>query len=133
MRRRSVARGRTVKPTLVTGASGFIGWHVARKLIERGDTVRVLARPSSEIRELDVEVVRGDLRDPASLQQAVAGCGVVFHIAADYRLWAKDPGELFQSNVSGTKNLLAAAQTAGVERVVYTSTVGCIGIPENGL
>lgn len=95
--------------------------------------MRVLARPSSEIRELDVEVVRGDLRDPASLQQAVAGCGVVFHIAADYRLWAKDPGELFQSNVSGTKNLLAAAQTAGVERVVYTSTVGCIGIPENGL
>jgi len=118
---------------LVTGASGFIGWHVARKLIEHGDAVRALARPSSEIRELDIEVVRGDLRDPASLERAVAGCGVVFHIAADYRLWAKDPNELFQSNVDGTKNLLAAARKANVERVVYTSTVGCIGIPENGL
>jgi dihydroflavonol-4-reductase len=118
---------------LVTGATGFIGWHVARKLIERGDKVRALARPSSEVRELDVEIVRGDLRDPASLEHAVSGCSVVFHIAADYRLWAKDPLELFQSNVDGTRNLLAAAQKAGVERVVYTSTVGCIGIPHGGL
>src|SRR5271168_2295636 len=133
MRRRSVVRGRIVKPTLVTGTSGFIGWHVARKLIERGDIVRALARPSSEIRDLDVEIVRGDLRDPASLEQAVAGCGIVFHIAADYRLWAKDPAELFESNVEGTKNLLAAAQAADVDRVVYTSTVGCIGIPDHGL
>ena len=122
-----------MKPTLVTGATGFIGWHVARRLIERGDKVRALARPSSEIRELDVEVVRGDLRDAASLEQAVSGCGVVFHIAADYRLWAKDPGELFASNLDGTRNLLAAAQAAGVERVVYTSTVGCVGIPPGGL
>jgi dihydroflavonol-4-reductase len=122
-----------LKPTLVTGATGFIGWHVAKNLAERGYKVRALARPSSEVRELDVQTVRGDLRDPTSLEQAVSGCGVVFHIAADYRLWAKDPAELFDSNVNGTKNLLSAAQAAGVERVVYTSTVGCIGIPPGGL
>ena len=122
-----------MKPTLVTGATGFIGWHVARNLLERGDRVRALARPSSKVRELDLEIVRGDLRDAASLDEAVSGCGVVFHIAADYRLWAKDPAELFDSNVNGTKNLLAAARAAGVDRVVYTSTVGCIGIPPGGL
>lgn len=118
-----------MKPTLVTGASGFIGWHVARKLLARGAQVRALARPSSTIRDLDVERVTGDLRDPASLEAAVKGCGAVFHVAADYRLWAKDPSELYQSNVEGTRNLLAAARRAGVERVVYTSTVGCIGMP----
>ncbi len=73
----------------------------------------------------------GDLRDPASLARAVAGCGSVFHVAADYRLWAKDPDELYQSNVEGTRNLLEAARQAGVERVVYTSTVGCIGMPQD--
>jgi len=122
-----------VKPTLVTGATGFIGWHVARKLLARGDQVRALARPSSQVRELDVEVVRGDLRDPESLERAAMGCGVVFHVAADYRLWAKDASELYRSNVDGTRNVLEAARKCGVERVVYTSTVGCIGIPENGL
>ena len=122
-----------MKPTLVTGATGFIGWHIARKLLERGEKVRALARATSTVRELDVEVVRGDLRDPDSLARAAQGCGVVFHVAADYRLWAKDDRELFQSNVEGTRNLLAAAQNAGVERVVYTSTVGCIGIPGDGL
>jgi len=120
-----------VKPTLVTGATGFIGWHVARRLLLRGDPVRALVRPGSKVRELDVEAVTGDLRDPKSLEQAVAGCGAVFHIAADYRLWAKDPGELFRSNVDGTRNLLEAARRAKVYRVVYTSTVGCIGIPED--
>ena len=122
-----------MKPTLVTGATGFIGWHVARKLIARGDKVRVLARPSSQVRELEVEIARGDLRDPGSLERALTGCGVVFHVAADYRLWAKDPNELYRSNVGGTRNLLAAAQKCRVERVVYTSTVGCIGIPKDGL
>ena len=117
----------------MTGASGFIGWHVARKLLSRGEKVRALVRPASQVRELDLEVVRGDLRDPQSLEQAAAGCGVVFHVAADYRLWAKDSSELFRSNVEGTRNLLAAARKAGVERVVYTSTVGCIGIPKAGL
>ena len=78
---------------------------------------------------MDVEVATGDLRDRDSLDRAVAGCGVVFHVAADYRLWAKNPSELYRSNVEGTRNLLAAAREAGVEKVVYTSTVGCIGIP----
>lgn len=80
---------------------------------------------------MEVEIVTGDLRDRESLDRAVAGCGAVFHVAADYRLWAKDPSELYRSNVEGTRNLLAAARQAGVEKVVYTSTVGCIGIPED--
>jgi dihydroflavonol-4-reductase len=117
-----------LKPTLVTGATGFIGWHVAKRLLTRGHAVRALVRPTSKVRELDVEVVSGDLRDSVSLERAVRGCGLVFHVAADYRLWAKDPAELYRSNVEGTRNLLTAAQQAGVERVVYTSTVGCIGI-----
>jgi dihydroflavonol-4-reductase len=119
-----------VKPTLVTGATGFIGWHVAKKLLERGHRVRALVRPPSTIREIEVDTIEGDLRDPRSLERAVAGCGLVFHIAADYRLWAKDPSDLYRSNVDGTRNLLQAARNAGVERVVYTSTVGCIGMPE---
>jgi len=123
-----------VKPTLVTGATGFVGWHVARKLLDRGDRVRALARDPSRIRELDgIEVIRGDLRDSDSLARAVEGCGVVFHVAADYRLWARDPEEMFRSNVEGTRNLLNAARSAGVERVVYTSTVGCIGMLKDGL
>ena len=121
-----------MKPTLVTGASGFLGWHVARLLVERGHTVRALVRPSSKIRELDVEPCTGDLRDPASVERAVAGCGLVFHVAADYRLWAADSGELYRSNVDGTRNILQAARNAGVDRVVYTSTVGCIGVPPGG-
>lgn len=80
---------------------------------------------------MEVEVVTGDLRDRESLARAVTGCGAVFHVAADYRLWAKDPSELYRSNVEGTRNLLAAAREAGVEKVVYTSTVGCIGIPRD--
>jgi dihydroflavonol-4-reductase len=120
-----------MKPTLVTGATGFIGWHVARKLLARGHTVRALVRPGSKVRELEVEEVTGDLRDRESLERAIAGCGLAFHVAADYRLWAKDPGELYRSNVEGTRNLLTAARVSGVERVVYTSTVGCIGIPDD--
>jgi dihydroflavonol-4-reductase len=122
-----------VKPTLVTGASGFLGWHVARLLGERGHKVRALVRPSSKLRELEVEPVTGDLRDASSLDRAVAGCGMVFHVAADYRLWARHPEELYRSNVEGTRSLLEAARGAGAERVVYTSTVGCIGIPKDGL
>ncbi len=122
-----------MKPTLITGATGFIGWHVARKLIARGHRVRALVRPGARLRELEAETVSGDLRDPASLEQAVAGCGVVFHVAADYRLWVRDPGEMYRSNVAGTRHLLQAAHKAGVERVVYTSTVGCIGVPPNGV
>ena len=121
-----------MKPTLVTGASGFLGWHVARLLVERGHAVRALVRPGSKVRELDVEQVTGDLRDPASLGRAAAGCALVFHVAADYRLWAADQSELYGSNVDGTRNILQAANNAGVERVVYTSTVGCIGLPPGG-
>lgn len=122
-----------MKPTLVTGASGFLGWHVARLLVERGHRVRVLCRPASQLRELDVERVSGDLRDWDSLQNAVQGCGLVFHVAADYRLWSKHPDDLYRSNVDGTRNLLDAAARARVERVVYTSTVGCIGMPKDRL
>jgi dihydroflavonol-4-reductase len=122
-----------LKPVLVTGASGFVGWHVARLLRERGYRVRALARPSSTIPELDVERATGDLRDPASLERAVAGCGVVFHVAADYRLWSKEPAEMYRSNVDGTRNILSAAKAAAVERFVYTSTVGCIGVPAGGI
>ena len=122
-----------MKPVLVTGASGFIGWHVARLLIERGYKVRALVRPASKLRELEVEPVLGDLRDPASLDRAVAGCSLVFHVAADYRLWAPDPEELYRSNRDGTRNLLEAARNHGIERFVYTSTVGCIGVPQGGV
>jgi len=114
----------------VTGASGFLGWHVARALLERSHSVRALCRPASQIRELDVERATGDLRDPESLARAVKGCQLVFHVAADYRLWSKDPQELYRSNVDGTRNLLDAAERAGVERIIYTSTVGCIGMPK---
>ena len=95
--------------------------------------MRALVRPGSQVREIEVEAVRGDLRDPESLQRAAFGCGLVFHVAADYRLWAAHPEELYDSNLRGTQNLLEAARKAGVERVVYTSTVGCIGVPKDGI
>src|SRR5262245_21922296 len=112
-----------MKPALVTGASGFLGWHVARVLLDRGYSVRSLVRSGSRVQDLDVETVTGDLRDPESLAHAAAGCGLVFHVAADYRLWSRDPGDLYRSNVDGTRNLLTAARDARVDRVVYTSTV----------
>lgn len=118
----------------MTGATGFVGWHVARKLLEQGRRVRVLARDIARLRELPgAEGVQGDLRDAESLRRATAGCTVVYHVAADYRLWAKNPQELYDSNVNGSRNLLAAARDAGVDRVVYTSTVGCIGVPAGGI
>jgi len=102
-------------------------------LAERGQKVRALVRPTSRLRELEVEPVVGDLRDAGSLDRAVGGCERVFHVAADYRLWARHPQELYGSNVEGTRNLLEAARKHGVERFVYTSTVGCIGVPRGGL
>ncbi len=123
-----------MKPALVTGASGFVGWHVARALLDRNQAVRVLVRPTSKLRELEgCEAVTGDLRDAESLQGAVAGCGTVYHVAADYRLWAPDAQAMYTSNVDGTRNLLEAARRERVERVVYTSTVGCIGLVKDGL
>jgi len=103
-----------MKPVLVTGASGFLGWHVARVLTERNYPVRALVREGSRVDSLDVERVTGDLRDAASLARAVAGCSLLFHVAADYRLWSKDPAELYRSNVEGTRSLLQAAQHAGM-------------------
>lgn len=109
-----------------------MGWHIARQLLDGGNAARALVRSSNAVPGLECEVVRGDLRDAASIERAVAGCRAVFHVAADYRLWTKNPAEMYQSNVEGTRNVLRAAQAAGVERVVYTSTVGCIGIPAAG-
>lgn len=123
-----------VKPILVTGATGFVGWHVARKLIEQGAWIRVLVRDPARLRELpEAQPVTGDLRDRASLERAVAGCSVVYHVAADYRLWTRQPDEMYRTNVDGTRSLLEAAQKARVDRLVYTSTVGCIGVPKDGL
>lgn len=129
-----MVKRKSVKPILVTGATGFLGWHVAKQLLARGEVVRALARDPKRVRDLDgIEVVPGDLRDPESLRRAVEGCSRVFHVAADYRLWAKDQDELYRSNVDGTRNLLNEAKRAGVERFVYTSTVGCIGVPAGGI
>lgn len=123
---------------LVTGGTGFVGCHVARLLVERGEKVRALARPNSRLDNLNdldprlVEIVFGDLTDKASLQRAMQGCETLYHVAADYRLWAKDPQELYRSNVDGTRDILQAALDAEVSKVVYTSTVGALGIPHDG-
>ena len=117
--------------TLVTGAAGFLGSHVARQLVARGEAVRVLMRPSSSnraISDLSLEYVTGDLRDAASLERAMTGVKRVYHVAADYRLWAKRSKDIYDSNVGGTKNLLAAAKRAGVEQLIYTSTVATIAV-----
>ncbi len=121
--------------TLVTGATGFLGSHVARALAGRGEHVRVLVRPSSDLRALeglDADRFTGDLRDSASLDRALEGVQRVYHVAADYRLWARDPREIWESNVAGTQNLLDAARRAGIEKFVYTSTVGTIAVPREG-
>ncbi|MEQ1354722.1 MAG: hopanoid-associated sugar epimerase [Candidatus Acidiferrum sp.] len=117
--------------TLVTGAAGFLGSHVAHQLVAAGENVRVLVRTSSSnraIADLPLAYVTGDLRDQASLQRAMQGVQRVFHVAADYRLWAKNPQDIYDSNVGGTKNLLAAAKQAGIERLIYTSTVATIAV-----
>jgi dihydroflavonol-4-reductase len=117
--------------TLVTGAAGFLGSHIARQLVARGEDVRVLLRPSSQnraIADLPLEYVTGDLRDPASLDRAMKNVRRVFHAAADYRLWARRSREIYDSNVGGTKNALAAAKRAGVEKFIYTSTVATIAV-----
>lgn len=125
------------QPTLalVTGATGFVGSAVARKLLAAGFRLRLLTRKGSDRRNLaglEAEIVEGDLTDAASLARAVAGCGAVFHVAADYRLWAPNPDELYQANVEGTRALLQAAVAASVGRIVYTSSVAVLGIPKDG-
>jgi len=122
-----------MKPALVTGASGFLGWHVAQALLRRGIPVRALVRRPEAVTDLDAELVAGDLRDAQAVRRAAAGCGLVFHVAADYRLWVRHPREMYESNVGGTRNVLEAARQARVERIVYTSTVGCIGFVKGGL
>jgi len=118
-------------PALVTGATGFIGAHVVRALLARGRGVRCLVRRSSRrdnLRGLDVDIVEGDLLDRASLARGMEGCATLFHCAADYRLWARDPAAILTTNVEGTRNVLRAAVDAGVARVIHTSSVGALGL-----
>ena len=120
---------------LVTGATGFVGANLVRALLADGSRVRVLVRPTSSMTALvdcPVDVVRGDVLDALSLRHAVAGCRLVFHVAGDYRLWCRDSRELYRTNVEGTRHVLEACARAGTERVVYTSSVGALGIPKDG-
>lgn len=119
----------------VTGATGFLGSHVARVLADQGADLRLLVRQTSNLKNLEglkAETAIGDLRDPSSLEKAILGCDTVFHVAADYRLWVRDPNEMYRSNVGGTRTLLEAARKKGVQRVVYTSSVATIGFRTDG-
>jgi dihydroflavonol-4-reductase len=124
----------------LTGATGFLGSHVARVLAAQGAGLRLLVRPSSNLRNLEgllssgkpAETTIGDLRDSASLEKAMSGCDAVFHVAADYRLWVRDPREMYRSNVEGTRSILEAARKNSIKRVVYTSSVATIGFTGNG-
>jgi dihydroflavonol-4-reductase len=119
----------------VTGATGFLGSHVARVLADQGAQLRLLVRPTSNLRNLQglkAETTTGDLRDAASLEKAMSGCDAVFHVAADYRLWVRDPNEMYRSNVEGTRAILEAARKNNVQRVVYTSSVATIGFTAKG-
>jgi dihydroflavonol-4-reductase len=119
----------------VTGATGFLGSHVARQLLSQGAELRLLVRPTSRldnIVDLPSERVVGDLRDLESLKRGMSGCEFVFHVAADYRLWTRNGQELYDSNVEGTRNVLAAARDSGVRRVIYTSSVATMGFGNNG-
>jgi dihydroflavonol-4-reductase len=122
--------------SLVTGATGFVGSAVVRALLRQGRTVRALARPSSDRRNvasLSVEIVEGALEDPQSLARAVSGCRCLYHVAADYRLWVRNPANMFHTNVIGTRDLVIAALEARVERIVYTSSVATLGLLPDGV
>ena len=121
---------------LVTGATGFIGGNLARELWRRGDDVQALVRPGGNrltIQDTGITPVEGDILDRQSIDRAIQGCEAVYHVAAVYTFWSKNPAGVSQTNVQGTKNVLGAARQAGVSRTVYTSTVGTIGIPQTGL
>jgi dihydroflavonol-4-reductase len=120
---------------LVTGATGFVGAAVARRLLAHGHAVRVLARPNGDRRNLEglrVEVVDGDLTHAESIRRAVDGCQAVFHVAADYRLWVPEPKAMYAANVDGTRAVMQAAMTSGVDRIVYTSSVATLGYRADG-
>jgi dihydroflavonol-4-reductase len=120
----------------LTGATGFVGSHVARALAEQGADLRLLVRSTSNLKnveDLKADLFTGDLRDPASLEKGVAGCDVIFHVAADYRLWVRDPDEMYRANVEGTRAILEAARKNRVRRVVYTSSVATMGFTQNAL
>jgi dihydroflavonol-4-reductase len=120
-----------MRKSLVTGANGFVGANVVRTLLAHGEEVRAFVRPGSDRRslaELPIELAEGDLRDPDSVRRAVAGCARVYHVGADYRLWARDPRDVYDANVRGTIHVLDACLAFGVERVVHCSTVGTIGL-----
>jgi dihydroflavonol-4-reductase len=119
----------------VTGATGFLGSHVARVLSNQGADLRLLVRSGSNLKNLNgmqAETANGDLRDVASLERAMSGCDTVFHIAADYRLWVRDPNEMYRTNVAGTRGMLEAARKLGIHRMVYTSSVATIGFRNDG-
>jgi dihydroflavonol-4-reductase len=119
----------------LTGATGFLGSHVARALAEQGADLRLLVRPTSNLKNLEglkADTATGDLRDAASLEKAMSGCDTVFHVAADYRLWVRDPAEMYRSNVEGTQAILEAARKQGIRRVIYTSSVATMGFTSNG-
>jgi dihydroflavonol-4-reductase len=121
--------------TLITGAAGFVGSAVLRRVLAEGETARALVRPSSDRRNLerlDVEIITGDLADPATVRAAVRGCRRLFHVAADYRLWVSRPEAMYATNVAGTAALMEAAADAGVERIVYTSSVATLGLRTDG-
>ncbi|MBC8017344.1 MAG: NAD-dependent epimerase/dehydratase family protein, partial [Verrucomicrobia bacterium] len=121
--------------TFITGATGFIGASIVRELLKAGRAVRALVRKGSDtsnLAGLDVELWQGDLRDHAGLGQGLKGCDVLYHAAADYRLWTRDPAEMYRINVDGTTAILEAALNNGLSRVVYTSSVGTLGNPGDG-
>ena len=122
--------------TFITGATGFVGSAVSRRLLKEGHSVVALVRATSDksnLAGLPVEIVTGDLTDPDSFAAALGGCDCLFHVAADYRLWVPNPPEMYESNVTGTRNLMLAALDAGVERIVYTSSVATLGLNSDGI
>ena len=121
--------------TLITGAAGFVGSAVLRELLKKGHKVKALVRQSSvldNLKNLDVEIVCGDLKDRDSLKKSLKDCKYLFHVAADYRLWVPKPEEIYQNNVKGTENLMEEALNSEIEKVVYTSSVAVLGKPING-
>jgi dihydroflavonol-4-reductase len=129
-----VGKERDVR-VFITGATGFVGGHVARQYAAEGACLRLLTRQTSRLDSLagiDAEMVKGDLREPENLRSALSGCDVLVHVAADYRLWVRDPKQMYAANVDGTRELLKLAREVGIQRVVYTSSVATMGFKTDG-